>query len=487
MKKRRIVTVAMAGMMALAAVGTFAGCDSAQGNVIKVAFAETGYGRTFLESWEAEYEALHPGVDVQLEGESGMTAEVETRLLTDTDVPDVFMVLQMGWQKLAAQDLLEPLDEVYAASFDETMTIESALNPKLKNYGKMTLRETHYYTIPWSDGATGIIYNYAMFEQYGWEVPTTVDELMGLCDQIKSDTNDAVRPFAMLGAYSNYIVDTWWAQYEGADNYTKFFQYASDPDGDGVYDYANDSTSIGYVQQGRVEALRTFENLFYDNVVWDTKNLVHGISSHTDAQTAFANGQAAMIVEGAWVETEAKNSIAPGFEMRMMPTPYLDGALTDENGDPIQVLASQAGDFMCIPKNANNVEGAKDFLKYVNSRKGCESYTKSLNGALRPFQYKADEIEGVTASEFMKSCWDIYQNSTVVYNYSNNPMSWSNKLGAWSGVGAPYDNILGGRYYEFLDYDANGNVVGNDVASYICQTCYDHVVEEWDEIVAEWQ
>ena len=48
------------------------------------------------------------------------------------------------------------------------------------------------YGVPYVANAAGILYNKDMFDEHGWEIPKTWDELLSLCDQIKSE---GITPF----------------------------------------------------------------------------------------------------------------------------------------------------------------------------------------------------------------------------------------------------------------------------------------------------
>lgn len=43
------------------------------------------------------------------------------------------------------------------------------------------------YGVPYVANAAGILYNREMFREHGWEIPTTWEELMTLCDTIQSE------------------------------------------------------------------------------------------------------------------------------------------------------------------------------------------------------------------------------------------------------------------------------------------------------------
>ena len=56
------------------------------------------------------------------------------------------------------------------------------------------------YSVPYVANAAGILYNRDMFEEHGWKIPETWDELLALCDEIKAE---GILPF-----YMGYK-DTW--------------------------------------------------------------------------------------------------------------------------------------------------------------------------------------------------------------------------------------------------------------------------------------
>ncbi len=216
----------------------------------------------------------------------------------------------------------------------------------------------------------------------------------------------------------------------------------------------------------REKALKVFEDLIVDFDSEDgiPKNSAEGSVgfNHIESQQAFLQGKAAMIPMGAWMATEMERVLPADFEMRMMPVPFIDGAKTDADGNPIRVNASSAGDFMVIPKNAPNKEGAIKFMKFINTRAMIYQFTKDAQ-TVRPFQYKTTEIEGLVASEFTKSCFEIYNNSKTLYQFSNNPLFWNVLVGKWPGIGAPYNRM----------------VIDGETAKAMCQECYNHASSNW--------
>lgn len=159
-----------------------------------------------------------------------------------------------------------------------------------------------------------------------------MEDLYALCDTINrlpvntdSDKTNDIAPFAWGGqviSYWDFVVQTWWAQYEGAERYSEYFKY--------------DSVD-GFKQEGRLKALEVFENLVVgkDGVPKNSYSGAMG-DSHILSQMAFLQGKGAMIPMGAWMETEMRKSIPDGFEMLMMPTPVIAGAKTDASANPFR-------------------------------------------------------------------------------------------------------------------------------------------------------
>ena len=119
--------------------------------------------------------------------------------------------------------------------------------------------EYTYFCVPWVTGMQGMVYNRTMFEEYGWEVPNTTDDLLVLCDEIVADGEV---PF-IFTSKENYwtcmMFLLWWGQYEGADNYANSIRDLSAPipmrpEDEREYDYSNEV----FAQTGRLRSWKPF-------------------------------------------------------------------------------------------------------------------------------------------------------------------------------------------------------------------------------------
>ncbi|GBG11289.1 ABC carbohydrate transporter substrate-binding [Paenibacillus agaridevorans] len=410
MKKWAILLVA--AVMAFTMAACSGNNEEGDGNseteqVLKIAYFNGGYGDEWLKGWVAAFEAAHPGVKVEIEGDPGITEKMGPRLESGANLPDLAFVLRTNWQRWGIMGYLADLTDVYESTIDNGKTFKEKLQPGAADYG---LIRDKYWVAPWTDGATGFVYNAGMFEEHGWKVPETMAELEQLLPSIKEK---GIAPFAWGGkvmAYWDFPTVGWWAQYEGAEGVEAYKEMAS-PD--------------VYGQEGRLKALEQFYELLAD-----PSNSISGAEGmdHIQSQMAFVQGKAAIIPNGAWLENEMRTSLPEGFRMKMMQLPAIDGA------KDAKVNNTQGGDFAIIPAKAKNVELAKEFLKFTASDDMLKLFTEKT-GSVRPFVYDAASVSGL--SEFSQSVIDIWQNSRNVYLFSQNPIYYS-KYYDWPLAGAPY-------------------------------------------------
>jgi N-acetylglucosamine transport system substrate-binding protein len=436
MKKGLILGTIMLMLFTLFACGGKDDEDS-DGERLVIAFAEAGYGRTWLLNLKEAFEAENENVEIILDGNPNMTANAGPKIESGRDLADIYFLLETNWQRWATRGYLEPLDDLYQSEVEEGVTVEDKLVDEVVEFGRI---DESFYALPWNDGVTGLVYNHGMFQDKGWEIPDTVDELILLTEQIK-DEGAGVKPFTWPGQYSaywNFVVYGWWAQYEGLDGMNEFYRF-EEPE--------------VFQQQGKLKALEAFETL-----VGDQSNSTSGVNGliHTQAQMQFINGFAAMIPNGIWIETEMQTAIPDGFDMRMMPIPTISGA------EEPQINNSMLGDFIVVPKEAPNKELAKEFLRFMSTDEALLQYTKDT-GSPRPFEYDPTQIEGL--SDFIMSALEIWQNSKSFYIISKSPLYFGNYVNTFPKSGPPYGDIY----------------LGEETAQSIWQGDYDYVVERWDE------
>ncbi|MUN61618.1 extracellular solute-binding protein [Kocuria sediminis] len=118
------------------------------------------------------------GADIVYEGSREFEAQLLVRLQSGS-APDVAFVPQPGLIRTIAEDhpdVIQPVGEDAAANVDEYY------DPSWKEYG--TVDGTFYGTPLGANAKSFVWYSPSMFEEAGYEVPQTWDELMELSDTI---------------------------------------------------------------------------------------------------------------------------------------------------------------------------------------------------------------------------------------------------------------------------------------------------------------
>src|ERR687898_1896031 len=108
---------------------------------------------------------------------------ITTYLQNPDDVIPWFAGYRM--QFFAAQGLLGPIDDVWEAGLNDTMSEGF----KLASTGD----DGQLYFVPWNYYAWGIYYRPSLFEENGWTPPTTLDELRALGEAMQGA---GITPFA---------------------------------------------------------------------------------------------------------------------------------------------------------------------------------------------------------------------------------------------------------------------------------------------------
>lgn len=408
--------------------------DTKEGKTaIKVTYS-SGNGNVWIREQASAFLESAEGANYyfKLTVDDSATTAMSSKLESGNNLDDIYYLLASPWQSYASLDQLENLDDLYSMTVPgEERTILDKITGSWKTYGKaINHNEEHYYIFPSATCVTGIVYNKTMFDEYNWEVPTTVEELTALCAQINTDTKGKVKPFVypgtVGGGYWDFVGQNWWLQVTGLEKMEEFMKFES-PE---LFN-ADKSSSPSY---GKLTMLQTFEEL----IVKNKKANVLALSAsydHLQAQQAFGAGKAAMIPNGNWIQNESGEDIED--EIRMMPVPFMEDAIKGADGNPISYNYSGQPDFIAVPKQAKNKEGAKKFLAFTTTDAMLKAYTKT-SGTPRPFDYSVEDIE---FNGFQQSCIDIWKNSTTWFEVSTSPLWTGLKIRKFNSVD-PYTTLM---------------------------------------------
>jgi N-acetylglucosamine transport system substrate-binding protein len=205
------------------------------------------------------------------------------------------------------------------------------------------------YLLPYYLTLNGWWYNVRLFEQNGWQPPTTYDELLSLGEKIKAKE---IAPLTYQGKYPYYALQGFilpWAIRLGGVQALRDVE-ALKPG--------------AWKAEPFLQAARMVDELRRKGFFQSGAN---GLS-HTEAQMEFLRGNAAMIPCGTWLESEMKKQMPAGFRMRFFLPPHVPGG----KGEP---SALQVGvEPWLIPSRGRNTALAVDFFKYLTSKKKAREF-----------------------------------------------------------------------------------------------------------------
>ncbi|MGN0204299.1 MAG: ABC transporter substrate-binding protein [Coprococcus sp.] len=349
MKKKLLSLVLMAAM----AASILAGCGSGGNASAKETTAQGNGGETVTlklfsnlpdrkngqglveQTIIDDYMAENPNVKIEVEALDEEAYKTKFKAYSMEGMPDVVSI----WGQPAF------LDEVVAAGvltelnqddYADYKFIEGSLNGFTYD-GKL-------YGLPRNTDVAVIFYNQKMFEDNGWSVPTTYDELLTLAGTIK---DAGIIPMAMDGGdgwpMAVYLSDLLF-KLAGSDcagiisNAITTGDF-TDPDMVKATELLKQAADAGLFQNG------------YDSQDYGT------------AQNLFTNGQAAMFYMGSWESSMALNEDIPEeirTNIRAFTMPVIDGGKASATD-----IAAWNGGGYAVSANSEVKEEAVKFLNYM--------------------------------------------------------------------------------------------------------------------------
>ena len=204
------------------------------------------------------------------------------------------------------------------------------------------------YAIPKTHESMVMLYNKTLFEENGWTVPTTLEELEDVAGKIKAMGMDVY----------TYGSDGWQPTHEHlAGIYLN--NYAGP---EAVYE-----AIIGerkWTDPVFVEALELLRKHMVDDGYWSGSLENYYAIGWDDFHAQFASRGAAMMTIGTWTFQATQLGIgSSGDEWGWAPLPSLSSNSTDPN------FMIAIGTTMSINANAKNQEGAVDVLNWIMANK----------------------------------------------------------------------------------------------------------------------
>lgn len=294
----------------------------------------------YFKTVEDEFNATHDNIHLTISSPNDATTIMKTRFIRE-DYPDI---IGIGG------------DINYSYFLDAEILSDISDYPGLQNInsGYLDIAEAlefvptdGSYIVPYVANAAGILYNREMFQEHGWEIPKTWDELNTLCAEIQAE---GILPFyfgfkdtwTCLAPWNAMAVDlspadttkqvnrgetTFTAEYrELSEKYKSLLQYGPD-----------DPFAYGY----------------------------------NDACTAFARGESAMYPIGSYAVPQIM-SVNPDLNIDSFVMPASD----DPNGN---TLNSGIDLGFCVMADCPNKEAAYEVLDFLLEDSVIQNYINDQN------------------------------------------------------------------------------------------------------------
>lgn len=213
--------------------------------------------------------------------------------------------------------------------------------------------------LPYSVMAAAVIYNNEIFAEHDLEVPQTWDELIEVCETLQEA---GVTPFYATFA-EPWTIGQGWFDYSvgGSLDTAEFFdelqELGTDVGPDSAVSF--EKTMVPPTEQ----MLVLTENYVNENAAGQ---------GYGDGNSAFAQGQAAMYLQGPWALGEIALT-NPDLDLGTFPLPMTD----DPEDLEVRVNLDLAA---WIPEASTSKEAAREFLEYLFQQEVMDEYNESQLG-----------------------------------------------------------------------------------------------------------
>ena len=328
----------------------------------------------------AAFQKAHPKVNVKVTwaGREVLTKS-RTALLGGQQLDLIDQAADELNAALFKTDQVIPLDDLLEQNaYGESVKFKDVLLPGVtepyKTNGKVVF-------IPYEIITSAFWYDENLFAANNITPPKTWDELMQACETLKGKNMPC---FAQ----------------DNADFYNAYWFYwlAQRIMGPGAWYNAVADMSCkswddpGWLEVAKKEAEPIQKGYFmkgYEGNVWPA------------GQTAWAQGQAALLLCGSWIPSETQPLAKPDFKFRGMPFPEVAGG----KGKNTEVESYLIG--YVVPKAAKNPDAAKEFIKFVLTEPVQQDIvTRGKNAAARV---------GVTPPEVLPDMEEWFNTSTKLF------------------------------------------------------------------------
>lgn len=321
-----------------------------------------------------QYKKDHPNVELDIQGipPDGYRARLKT-VAAANEMPDLFVMWPgVMTKEFAGGDLLQPINPL----LDSKPDWKSGFLPG--SFDDFTLNG-NIYAAPMGLSPTSILYyNKAMFDKYNVKPPKTWDDLMSLVETFKKEK---ITPIALGNKAAWLAQSSILSSLADRVTGTEWFLNAAEQKG------------AKFTDPEFVQALTYLQQLGKAGAFQDGFNSI----DNTQMEQMFAQGKAAMMIDGGWALTNlaanASKEVLDGMDVTVLPS------VPNGKGDP-NSLAGVVGTGLGMSKKTSGAskEAAYELI-YAMSGPAAQKATLESNQLV---SYKVDLDTSKVSSLFAK-------------------------------------------------------------------------------------
>ena len=328
---------------AVGATGALAGCGGSSSSNGKTKIEVVCYKQEAVKTFEALEElfnSTHDDIEVDITCPNDATTILRTRFIRE-DYPDVIGIGgDVTFSNFVDAGILADVSGFSGISQIKESYIETLNNLEF-------VPTDGVYGVPHSANAAGVLYNRAMFEEHGWEIPTTWSEFTELCETIKAA--------GILPIYLGFK-DTW-------TTLAPWNAIAIELAPQDVCQQVNAGTTT-FAENYREVAEKEYSLLQYA----EDGPFAYG---YNDACTAFANGESAMYTIGSYAVPQIR-SVNPDMDIDSFVMPACD--------DPDDRILNSGVDLQfCVCEACENKEAAFEVIQFLIDHDNLQTYCDEQN------------------------------------------------------------------------------------------------------------
>ncbi len=363
-KGKKAVSVLLVGCMmaAMLLAGCGDGSDSGKTEIeiIQYKMEATDY----FDALEEEFNATHDDIHLTIDSPNDASTIMRTRFIRE-DYPDIIGIGgDINYSYYVDAEILADLSDWDGMDNIKESYIDIA-------EGLETVPTDGTYIAPYMANAAGILYNRDMFEEHGWEIPTTWDELISLCEEIQAE---GILPF-----YFGFR-DTWTCL-------APWNAIAVDLAPADVCKQVNRGETT-FTEEYREAAEKYIELMEYG----PDDPLAYG---YNDACTAFANGESAMYPIGSYAVPQIQS---------VNPEINIDSFVMPASDDPAENTLNFGIDLgFCVTAACETKMRAFEVLDFLYEDENIQAYIDDQNSiSCKEGDYElAPMLDGMT--EYIES------------------------------------------------------------------------------------